>query len=472
MKKIIASILFIASYTIINAQEIVKFKVSKPYAVFNFLETACNAQVTSATYKHYIDSATENNTDFKKMCSEFKKLALSYNYKRDNYPQNRRQYRTTQDLIEIGLVRANNWDEFAINVIGILPNSDYLTLIRILKQAEPYYNSIVWNENETKINHQKTALENYGKQASFIFNAFKQFYHSSWSAEMPFTVSIYPIPGKSGSSTAVPRANSLCVGVLADETGHMERVGVVLHEVCHVLYDEQDVNFQHELDKWFAQNNSPYKQYAYNFFDEGLATALGNGWTYKQLSGQMDTTDWYNNEYINGFAKALYPLVEEYITTQKTLDQAFVNKAIDLFAAKFPKSIVDYGILLNNVSMYNDAETAEERAVVFNTVGDYFQLSNCNISCPILDPISIEQLKNSPKTQLIVIDRNQHETLKQLSKLFPELKNVKIDAGILSFYDKQHRPIIVLIQNKQTTLASLVKQLDTIRYFNSNKIIQ
>ncbi len=69
----------------------------------------------------------------------------------------------------------------------------------------------------------------------------------------------------------------------------------------------------------------------------------------------------------------------------KQMDEQFIDKAIDLFANFFPNSISDYGILLNRVSIYSNAETDVEGADLMNIIGDKFQLSNVSSSSPILD---------------------------------------------------------------------------------------
>ena len=256
-------------------QDIITFKISKPYCIFNFLETATNQQGTSSTLNDFIALNTKNDSVFKRLCLEFKNIQTDYNYKREEFPENRRQNRSTKDLIDITLVNSNTLDEFKNKTIGILPNSEQQKLVNVLKQTEKFYDNLLWNNNEQKLSNQKKELELYASKSSEIFNKFQHFYNSSWTTDIPFIVTLYPIPGKRGNSTATPHANSLCVGVLTDETRHIERIGVVLHEMCHVLYDEQTKEFQHEIEKWFDNNSSPYKQYAYNFFDEGLATALG-----------------------------------------------------------------------------------------------------------------------------------------------------------------------------------------------------
>lgn len=473
MKKIIITFCFLTSIQLTFGQDIITFKISKPYCIFNFLETATNQQGTSSTLNDFIALNTKNDSVFKRLCLEFKNIQTDYNYKREEFPENRRQNRSTKDLIDIALVNSNTLDEFKNKTIGILPNSEQQKLVNVLKQTEKFYDNLLWNNNEQKLSNQKKELELYASKSSEIFNKFQHFYNSSWTTDIPFIVTLYPIPGKRGNSTATPHANSLCVGVLTDEIRHIERIGVVLHEMCHVLYDEQTKEFQHEIEKWFDNNSSPYKQYAYNFFDEGLATALGNGWAFKNLSGSIDTSEWYDNEYINGFAKELYPLVEDYINNNQQIDKQFIDKSIELFAKKFPNSVSDYGILLNRVSIYSDAETDLESADLMNTIGEKFQLSNVNSSSPILDKTSLELLKNSTQTQLVIISKNHKDNFNALRKMFPILSKINPTTNtIFSFYDKNNRPIIILFATENKYINDLVKRMETLKYFDTKKIIQ
>lgn len=474
-KTILFSFLFTISQLSFG-QNIIQFKVSKPYCIFNFLETASNSSRSSSTLKRYIVNNTKGDSVFANMLSTFQNIQLAYDYKREEYPESRRQYRSTFDLIDIALVNSNTLDEFKNRIIGILPNSELQKLMTVLKSAEPYYDKLIWSTNEVKINNQLKALDVYAPKASAIFNTLNHFYNSSWTSDIPFIVSLYPIPGAKGNSTATPHANSLCVGVLADEKDHIGRVGVVLHEMCHVLYDEQPNEFQHKLEKYFADNHSLYTQYAYNFFDEGLATALGNGWAYKTLNGTADTSSWYNNEYINGFAHALYPLVESYIDENKQMDSYFIDKAVDLFAEKFPGSITDYGILLNRVTIYNDAENSGERNALSNMIGEYFQLSNTSFMTPILDKDALASIKNNNQTQLIVVDRNQAQNIKELKKIFPQISKylpAKVDSSYnLSFLDKSKRPVIILISKNKEGIREELKKMKELKHFDVQTMLQ
>jgi hypothetical protein len=450
-----------------------QFKVSKPYCIFNFLETAIYNRSTSGTLQEFIDEKTKGDKEFVKLANDFANIRLDYQYRRDELPEKRRQTRSTHDFINIALVNSSTIDEFRDKIIGILPNSDLQKLISVMRKAEVYYDRVIWKDYEAKLTDQRIALEKYASQCSEAFTKINRFYNSCWITEMPFVVALYAIPGNSGNTTATPHANSLCIGVLTDETDHVGRIGVVLHEMCHVLYDEQPAAFEHQIDKWFEESQSPYKSFAYNFLDEGLATALGNGWASSFLSGEPDPNPWYDNEYINGFGKALYPLVSEYIASNRQMDREFINKAIDLFAATFPNSITDYGILLNRVSIFNDADDGPSIDEVMNGVGKYFQMTNSHFSSPILDPTALEKLKTGDQTQLIIIDRNHEVTMKAVKKLFPELSKVKMTTNkIYAFFDEKKRPIIILTASDKANLDSLLKEMEAKTYFDQTKIVQ
>lgn len=450
-----------------------QFKISKPYCIFNFLEASIYSHSTSRTLQQFIDEKTKGDKEFAQLATDFSRIQLDYQFRRDEFPANRRQMRSTYDLVDIALVNSSSIAEFRDKIVGILPNSELEKLITIMQSAEIYYDRIIWKDHEAKLNAQRTALEKYTTQCSESFTKINRFYNSRWIKEIPFVVALYPIPGSSGSSTATPHSNSLCIGVLTDETDHVGRIGVVLHEMCHVLYDEQPAEFEHQIDKWFEASQSPYKSFAYNFLDEGLATALGNGWASKYLSGELDPNPWYDNEYINGFGKALYPLVSEYIAANRQMDQEFVNKAIDLFGKTFPNSVTDYGILLNRVSIFNDADDGPAIDEVMNGIGKYFQLTNSHFSSPILDPTALEHLKTGNQTQLIIVDRNQEATLKELKKLFPELSKMKMTANkIYAFFDQKKRPVIILIASDKTNLDMLLKEMQAKKYFDQTKIGQ
>jgi hypothetical protein len=473
MKFFILSLLLLSlSCHISFSQSVIRFKSGKPYAILSFIETASGQQAHSSTFKRYIDTTiARDDSAFASLLRDFSVINLSHNYNREEYPSNRRQTRSTYDLLIIAAVKSNTLREFHDNSIGILSNSAHQQLFRILGKAESYYDRFVWKKSEKALKAQTKGLTKYGPKANELFYAFRQLYNSTWPDEIPFDVSVFPIPARSGNTSASPHANSLCVAILTGGQDLAGTMGVTMHEICHVLYDEQSAGFQYKLDAMFKASKSPYSAIAYSFFDEAMATALGNGYAYKQFTGKMDTTAWYNNPYIDGFAHAIYPLVEEYLGMNKTIDNDFVERAIELFGKTYPRAVEDFSILLNNMYLYADAEESQDRLRLRQIIGKYFSSSRYNFSSPVLHEYSIDYLKTSKGTQLIIVDRNQDSTINELKKALPELepllKDVRSPNFVASFYDNANRVIVLISVENELFLEKALKMLKEKQYLDA-----
>ena len=154
MKKIIFCLLLLLSNTIFS-QDFFIYKISKPYCIWNFMETATNGHATSSTLKKFIEDKTKNNLEFQKLCEDYKRIKLDYSFKRSEFPNERKPYRSTIDLISINAVKSKNLIEFDKSIIGILPIAEQQKFLIILKKAELIYNQIIWNVYEKKLILQK-----------------------------------------------------------------------------------------------------------------------------------------------------------------------------------------------------------------------------------------------------------------------------------------------------------------------------
>jgi hypothetical protein len=211
------------------------------------------------------------------------------------------------------------------------------------------------------------------------------------------------------------------------------------------LFEEQPLVLQQMIDSCFLHSSSAYKRYAYSYIDEAMATACGNGWAYKALSGHNDKTSWYNDEYINGYAHAIYPLVQQYIEDGRTLDNDFIKKAITIFKETFPGAIYDYNVLLNRVNFYTDADNGKQYQQVYSILSKQFNISSCEGAYPIADPQAQDIMKQSVSTQLFLVYTHNAKNYAALKKAFPQIKNMRPDKeGIISFIDSKKRPVIIM----------------------------
>ena len=453
------------------SQTFFKFKISKPYCVFNFMETSIGSHGTSITLEKFIQENTKNDIEFGKLCEEYKKINLYNQFKFDGFPEDRNNYGNSFDIISMNAVNSSNLEEFKQKNLGLITISDNEKLYEILKKVEKLYDKLIWKESEKILKSQLKELSKYEKKNASMFQKFNRFYNSSWTEKIPFKVVIYPIPGSKGNTTATPHINALCVSILTEDKDIIGTNGVALHEMCHVLYQNQSKEVQSQLDNYFKENESIYSKQAYTYINEALATALGNGYAYKEMNGKIDESEWYADETINGFAKAIYPQVEDYLQKNKTIDKEFIDKSIQLFSEKFPNSIYNYAQSLNKTIVYYDDFEGNE---LVNQLDNYFQISNINQSSPILHPYSIESITSNNDNQFFIIDTNQNETLKSLSEYFPEINAIKFEKTPLnlSFIDKKKRIIIMLVLNNKSELDLELKKMKEKQFFNSKQLLQ
>lgn len=473
MKKVFL-ILIIFCFGIADAQknDFFIFKESEVYSLFNFIETAAKKQGTSSNYMQYIDSKLSGDKDFQKLANEFKSLDFNEGIVRQDYPKGRNYRKSYLTLLIVQSLKSKDLSDFNERITGLLPVNEQLKLFNVLKNAQPYFRKYVWNESELKIKKQITELKKYKDLSSQMFIKFNKFYKSSWEQEIPFYVTLYPIPGKSGSTVSTPHGNALCIGTLTDANDIEGTLSVTMHEMCHILYQEQSREVQLEQEKYFNENPSQYSKLAYSYFNEAVATALGNGYAWKILQkGVWDKGEWYNNPTINLFAKAIYPMTEKYLDENKSIDKNFIDAAIKKFSETFPDSIYEYNQNFNTVNIFTDDIDGN---YIFDQFFEYFDANNVGVSSPIKNISQSPKLLADTSSFIIILDKEQKESLEELKTVFPEIKNVNYDksAQNISFLDAKGRMIVLLFINKKEDLKAAMEKLSKHQKIDKNKLVQ
>lgn len=111
--------------------------------------------------------------------------------------------------------------------------------------------------------------------------------------------------------------------------------GVCFHEFLHGLWDGQD---EAEAQRWREKFESRglWGRLAYAQLNEGLATALGNGWFQAKLDGELSAEDWYADPVINSFGKALLPIVENAVEEARPPSDEELDAMVRAFQAVLP----------------------------------------------------------------------------------------------------------------------------------------
>ena len=315
-----------------HAQFKVEYRISKMHGLINFVETISGEAHRSEKLRNIFKKSVYNNKKYSELISAFKKIREINNqgWNWDGYPSDRHM---GQDLRKIFLIRstyAKDMGDFRERTLGLLPLAEHEKIFSILEKFEPVYDALVWDKTIAKLEKYRENIEGKSRDWGLdkLFKGALKFYRAKWPAGATFVISLYPIPGADGHSSGESIGVFQSVGVLVDEKDIPGRFGVIFHEICHGLYESQDREFQKEFEKYFTGSESEYASYAYQYINEALATALGNGLAYMKAAGKPDGGSWYNDDYINGFAKGIYPMVESYFHNEKPIDRNFVNYVI------------------------------------------------------------------------------------------------------------------------------------------------
>ncbi|MCY0979355.1 hypothetical protein PGH12_08340 [Chryseobacterium wangxinyae] len=448
------------------------FEENEVYSLFNFMETAAKMPGTSSTYQEFIDGKLSGDTDFKKAVQDFRSVNFNEGITRHDYPRGRSYRKSYLTLLITNAVKSKDLEDFNERITGILPMNEQLQMYHSLKIAQPYFRKFVWNENQSKVRSQIDQLKKYNEVNAQLFLKFNQFYKSSWDKEIPFYVVLYPIPGKNGTTTATPHGNALCIGSLTDANDTVGTLGVTLHEMCHILYNEQSKNIQLEFENYFKQNQSQYSKLAYSYFNEAMATVLGNGYAYKIINNNiLDKQDWYNNKTINLFAKAIYPLTEKYLKANRSIDKNFIDEVVKKFQETFPDSIYEYAPNFNTLNIYTEQLNSND---IFDNFFSYFDANSIGISSPYKNVSQSSKLSEEESSFLMLIDTHHQENFEELKKAFPEIRNIKYNSSVqnISFYDAKNRMIVILFISKKEDLNAAFEKLAEYREIDKTKLIQ
>lgn len=448
-----------------------EIETNKVLCLFNFLETSSNQTRASSSYRNYILNALGEDEKFNALVNSYAKLKLHYAARRPEYPANRHVSLNTKDLIWIAASNAKSMDDFSERIIGYLPHSTHNQLIGIFKQIEPYYDSLTWDKEQENIHRIEEQLSHYKEEIEHLYQKVSGFYHTQWNTQVPFKVMLYPIPLKSGNTRAFTVGNALICGFLSrNENDYKGRLGVIMHEMCHILYEAQSPAFQHKLENWFTSSDSPYSKLAYNYMNEALATALGNGWAYEQIHKKVDPTQWYNDKYIEGFARAIFPLVKMYLNEEKPIDEAFIKESIGIFERTFPKAIYETKILMDDILLFTNTESEKELDLMEAALQKNFKVRSLWFLISIKPEKSIDSFSKQQTTKLFIVESDHAATIEVLNQAFPQLK-IETQMNAIDIFKDNHANSTIIVMNVEN-IAAVEKGLALIaslEYLEDNK---
>lgn len=426
MRRILAIVFVLLTGLIkeVSAREPVFKVVYAPLlAEFTFLEQLGSSNPEAPARKAF-RSSEYNTQEYRDLLALFDTLQIDYHYEFGNYPEGLKTPGMTRTLLRQQLINAADINSFRLASAGIIPFRQLDRLCRVLAAFEPVYRNLVYEPNRDTFKRQLQSLEAFVAQGAVerFFSEALVFYGAEWSMDMPFRLVFYPVP-ETGGFSAAAYANTAECALPAGLSNNGIIFGVLMHEIFHILYDEMPVSPKMQLRQWFMDCPARSNVYAYYLLDEVLATGLGNGYVYAELSGHEDTGQWYNRSYVDLMARKMYPLIREYIRDGRSLDLDFVNVYLDLYEASYPRWYAEAANIMAYRMVLTD--TREQGAWLFRK---FPYTSNYRWRYPVEDA-DVEELAQSRLTKVVLLSKDNEARLSQLKNVFPGLEKRNFKAA-------------------------------------------
>ena len=452
--RLLLTLLFLITFAF-GQKTAFNIKYSEQLAVFVFMQNI-SENYPKNVFKTEFQKSKYNTDNYKNIISKFDKLTIDYSYPFDEFPYGSKIPMQTRDILKKNLIETTNLNDFKLRSIGIVPNKTLSDLTEIISTFTPIYNELIYNPNKEQFEKQLVEISKYSKEHKIedFFETGLLFYNSSWDNSIPFEIAFYPLPN-SQSFTAQAFYNNFISAIQTNLKDYKDLFSVMLHETFHIIYDEQSLEVKNDTAKYFKENKSKNSNYSYQILNEVLATALGNGYVYEKLDGKTDSNDWYYHKYIDLLARKIYPLVTDYIAQKKPMDRNFIDNYIRIYDENFPNWINE----LENVMTYR--YVISENQGDFNSIRKIFWYRSSEENDTEITESSIEKMRRTPLTKIIIISKNNKEKLNLLKKKFVELKNwnFKADKDFSYKILLEDKSQLIILNQKKSTIETLIKTL-------------
>lgn len=436
----------------------VKFniKYSEQLAVFVFMQSI-SENYRGNVFKTEFQKSKYNTDHYKNILSKFDKLAIDYSYAFAEFPYGSKIPMQTRDILKKNLIETTNLYDFKLRSLGILPNKTVSDLAEMISIFTPIYNELIYNPNKVQFEKQLMEISNYSKEHKIedFFETGLLFYNSTWDNSIPFEIAFYPLPN-SQSFTAQAFYNNFISAIQTNLKDYKNLFSVMLHEIFHIIYDEQSLEVKKNIDQFFKENKSKNSNYSYQILNEVLATALGNGYVYEKLDGKSDSNDWYYHQYIDLLARKIYPLVTDYIAQKKPIDRNFIDNYIRIYDENFPNWINE----LENIMAYR--YVISENQDDFNSIRKIYWYRSSEENDTEITENSIEKMQKTPLTKVIIVSKNNKEKLSLIKKKFAQLKNWNFEADKDFSYKilLEDKSQLIILNQKKSTIEALIKTIE------------
>ena len=336
----------------------VTVEVSRTHCLVRFVETLAGNGGTHTGSRWMFEHSRFNTPAARRWVRRYQSLDHEPGFHREGYPAGRLGGQaTTGPAYLAATADARDLPDLLRRTVGLLPNEVLVRLDSVYRYFEPAFDTLAWQPHAAGLARLQTDYAQFLNEHQLMrkFGRLRAFYGSVWPDNLPYRVLLNPqiAPGQGFTNKACVSGNVVLLNCNPASRDFARGSAVMFHEMCHALSTQQRLGLQQQLERWYLHRASANRQSAYILMEEALATAAGE-WVYAQQTGQPEAGAWYADDYIDRYAKAIYPLVAGYTERGQAIDSSLVNQAVGTFDKLFPQAATDYVNLFRNVLYWTE----------------------------------------------------------------------------------------------------------------------
>ncbi len=214
-----------------------------------------------------------------------------------------------------------------------LSSEGYAGLEGALRHFAPKYEAIWRNGEIPRAFLERVRRDPRRDRLAGVLERMARFYGVDLASAPPPAIALVPVPDGFGTHAQAVGRHLLLEIRPRDDLAN--QASVIVHENAHYLWTILPDERRSRLER-AAREAGPAGELAWEAFHEALPTALGQGVADREFRPDRwsSRTPWYHDAEIDAYAKALYTLVRSALAAGKSLDEAFVQRAVARFPAE------------------------------------------------------------------------------------------------------------------------------------------
>ncbi len=271
---------------------------------------------------------------------------------------------TVSEVLEALAVQSKSLEEFDQRASALIGPEYGAVLSAALLAMQPTYRDYWWQPSRLEQARTKISLQLAQGDFAKSFMRAQKFYRATLpKGEAP---SLALIPFHQGILQDQASLNSHHSGVLQVQeidlgaTRHDLLAGTVFHEFLHVLWRAQ---ISKERERWQQAffSRGLLGRVAYSQLDEGLATALGQGWFQSKVSGETNSEVWDAEPVVDAYGKSLVSVVTPALDAGRPPTSLELTNMVDAFEQSVPDALTSFDVVAAHFTLVTSAQEVHQR---------------------------------------------------------------------------------------------------------------